>query len=128
MEKVSNTLNADSNDLIEKIFRKYILEVDDAIEAHGFKATSYIDYAEDTISELENKMKEEINLQGIKKQFLSLEDNLKTTVNDIVENTKKTAYERKEIYNCEQIEKKADELYTSLNSLNTRFINRMEAL
>ena len=28
---------------IEKIFRKYILEVDDAIEAHGFKSASYID-------------------------------------------------------------------------------------
>jgi hypothetical protein len=128
MEKISTAVDVDLNEVIGKVFKKYILEVDDAIEAYGFKATSYIDYAEDTISELEGKMKKEINLQGIKKQFLSLEDNLQVAVNNIVENTKKTAYERKEIYNCEQIEKKACELHSSLNSLNTRFINRMEEI
>jgi hypothetical protein len=128
MEKVSNTVNVDSNELIRKIFRKYILEVDDAIEAHGFRATSYIDYAEDTIYELENKMQEQINTHGIKKQFVTLEDNLQNAVDDIVENTKKTAYERNKNYDLEKIDKRAGELHTSLNSLNTRFINRMEKI
>jgi hypothetical protein len=126
MEKKSTkALNVDLNESIEKVFKKYTLEVDDAIEAYGFRATSYIDYAEDTILELENQMKDQVNQHGAQSLFVNLENNLQSTVDDIVDYTVKTAYERNESYNYER---KAGELHSVLNDLNTRFISRIECI
>jgi uncharacterized UPF0160 family protein len=123
-----NTLEKTSDKSLEKVFKKYILEVDDAIEAHGFKASSYVDYAEDIISELKNSMQQQATTYGYNMIFIDLEDNLNNTISNIVNYTKQTAYERKEIHSTEKIEKQSNELYTLLSKLNTRFINSLETI
>lgn len=121
-----NNLECDLNKSIEKNFRKYTLEVDDAIEAHGFKASSYIDYAENRIEELESSVKKQVNEHGIEMLFVNLENSLKTTINNIVDHTREIAYERNGDYLYEKIDNKADELHSLLGLLNTRLINSFE--
>jgi hypothetical protein len=123
-----NTLEKKGDRTLEKVFKKYILEVDDAIEAHGFKAASYVDYAEDIIFELKNNMQEQATTYGYNMIFVDLEDNLNNTISNIVNYTKQTAFERKEIHSADKIEKQSNELYTLLNKLNIRFINSLKTL
>lgn len=119
-------LDTDLNKSIEKNFRKYTLEVDDAIEAHGFKASSYIDYAENRIEELENAVKIQVNENGIDMLFTNLESALKNTVTNITDHTRQTAYERNDNHLYEKIDNKVDELHSLLGLLNTRLINSFE--
>lgn len=119
-------LDDDLNKSIEKNFRKYTLEVDDAIEAHGFKASSYIDYAENRIEELERAVKKQVNENGIDMLFTNLEGALKSTVINITDHTRQTAYERNDDHLYEKIDNKVDELYNLLGFLNTRLINSFE--
>lgn len=113
---------------IEKIFRKYILEVDDAIEAHGFKSASYIDYAEDSIAELEDTIKKQLNEHGPEITFSNLQNHLNTTAQNIVDYTKQTAYNKSNnnTYLYEKITDKASNLLSDLDFLNTRLINSFE--
>ena len=113
---------------IEKIFRKYILEVDDAIEAHGFKSASYIDYAENSIVELQISIKNQINEHGSKITFCNLQNHLNRTAQNIVDFTKQTAYEKNNnnTYLYEKITDKANNLRNDLDFLNTRLINSFE--
>ncbi len=122
----NNNLGCDFNKSIEKNFRKYTLEVDDAIEAHGFKASSYIDYAENKIEELESSVKKQVNEYGINTMFANLENSLKNTINNIADHTRQTAYERNDNHLYEKIDNKVDELHSLLNHLNTRLINSFE--
>ena len=119
-------LDTDLNKSIEKNFRKYTLEVDDAIEAHGFKASSYIDYAENRIEELENAVKIQVNENGMDMLFTNLESALKNTVTNITDYTRQTAYERNDNHLYEKIDNKVDELHSLLGLLNTRLINSFE--
>lgn len=121
-----NNLGVDLNKSIEKNFRKYTLEVDDAIEAHGFRASSYIDYAENTIEELEHSVKKQVNEHGVNVMFENLENSLKCVAQKIVDHTKQVAYERSSDYLYEKIDTRTDELTSILDHLNTRFINSME--
>ncbi len=121
-----NNLGCDLNKSIEKNFKKYTLEVDDAIEAHGFKAASYIDYAENTIDELQDLVKKQVNEHGIDMLLTNLENSLKNTINNIVDYTRQTAYERSGDHLYEKIDIKANELHSVLNILNTRFINSFD--
>lgn len=121
-------LDTDLNKSIEKNFRKYTLEVDDAIEAHGFRASSYIDYAENTIEELEYSVKKEIDEHGVNTMFENLENSLKRVAQKIVDHTKQVAYERNGDHLYEKIDTKTDELTSVLDLLNTRFINSMESI
>lgn len=121
-----NNLGVDLNKSIEKNFRKYTLEVDDAIEAHGFKASSYIDYAENRIEELENAVKIQVNENGMDMLFTNLESALKNTVTNITDHTRQTAYERNDNHLYEKIDNKVDELHSLLGLLNTRLINSFE--
>ncbi len=123
-----NNLGVDLNKSIEKNFRKYTLEVDDAIEAHGFKASSYIDYAENTIEELEHTVKKQVNEHGMNIMFGNLENSLKNVAQKIVDHTKQVAYERSADHLYEKIDLRADELTSVLDLLNTRFINSMESI
>lgn len=113
---------------IEKIFKKYTLEVDDAIEAHGFKSASYIDYAEDTIAELQDSIKRQINEHGSEITFSNLQNHLSTTVQSIVNHTRQTAYEKNNnnTYLYEKITDKVNNLHNDLDFLNTRLINSFE--
>lgn len=113
---------------IEKIFRKYILEVDDAIEAHGFKSASYIDYAENSIVELQDSIKKQINEHGSLITFCNLQNHLNRTAQNIVDFTKQTAYEKNNnnTYLYEKITDKANNLRNDLDFLNTRLINSFE--
>ena len=65
----------DIDKAIDKKFKKYTLEVDDAIEAHGFKATSYIDYAEDSILKLQDATKKHFKEHGHGLLFTNLLEN-----------------------------------------------------
>lgn len=121
-----NNLGCDLNKSIEKNFRKYTLEVDDAIEAHGFKASSYIDYAESRIEELENAVKKQVHENGVDMLFTNLESALKNTVTNITDHTRQTAYERNDNHLYEKIDNKVDELHNLLGFLNTRLINSFE--
>lgn len=123
---MENNLGCDLNKSIEKNFRKYTLEVDDAIEAHGFKASSYIDYAENKIEELENAVKKHINENGKDMLFVNLENALQTTITNITDHTKQIAYERNNDNLYEKIDNKVDELHNLLGFLNTRLINSFE--
>lgn len=121
-----NNLGCDLNKSIEKNFRKYTLEVDDAIEAHGFKASSYIDYAENEIEELESAVKKQVNENGIDMLLANLEYALKNTITNITDYTRQTAYERNDNHLYEKIDNKVDELHNILGFLNTRLINSFE--
>lgn len=123
-----NNLGIDLSKSIEKNFKKYTLEVDDAIEAHGFRASSYIDYAENTIEELEHSVKAQVNEYGFNTVFGNLENSLKNTVKQIIDYTRKTAYERSSEHLYEKIDTRADELNCVLDLLNTRFINSFERI
>lgn len=120
----------DFNKSIEKAIKKYTLEVDDAIEAHGFKATSCIDYAEDTISELETTLKKhylENNSSSL--LFKNLEYSLNETANNIVNYTKEDALLRNNNFsNSEKIEERTDLLHSSLMNLNSRFYDSLRTL
>lgn len=125
-QDLKNMQLLDFNKSIEKAIRKYTLEVDDAIEAHGFKATSCIDYAEDTISELETLLKKsylENNSSNL--LFKNLENSLNETVNNIVNYTKEDTFLRNNCFTNEKLEEKLDELHSSLLSLNSRFYNSL---
>ncbi len=128
-QDLKNMQLLDFNKSIEKAIRKYTLEVDDAIEAHGFKATSCIDYAEDTISELETLLKKnylENNSSNL--LFKNLENSLNETVNNIVNYTKEDTFLRNNCFTNEKLEEKLDELHSSLLSLNSRFYNSLGIL
>lgn len=122
-------LNVDLEKSIEKVFKKYILEVDDAIEAHGFKASTYIDYAEDTIFELKDCVKKQLSENGREYVIENLEENLENTITDIVKYTKQTSIERKEHYSEDKLIQKSEQLQVLLNNLNQRCITSiMEAI
>lgn len=116
------------NKTIEKAIRKYTLEVDDAIEAHGFNATSCIDYAEDLISELGNSIKKHYLENNSSLLFTNLEKKLDETVNNIVNYTKEDALLRNPNFSNEKIIGKTDALHSSLMSLNSRFYNSLGIL
>lgn len=128
-QNLNNTQEIDLNKSIERAIKKYTLEVDDAIEAHGFKAASYIDYAENTISELEFSIKKQLKTHSSNILFVNLENSLNDTVKNIVNYTIEDANFRNN--NCsteriDKIEKKATDLHSALNQLNTRFLTSLE--
>lgn len=128
-QDLKNMQLLDFNKSIEKAIKKYTLEVDDAIEAHGFKATSCIDYAEDTISELENLLKKhylENNSSSL--LFKNLENSLNETATNIVNYTKEDTFLRNNCFSNEKIEERLEELHSSLLSLNSRFYNSLRIL
>ena len=124
-QNFKNMQVADFNKSIEKALRKYTLEVDDAIEAHGFKATSCIDYAEDTISELGNYLKENGSSSLL---FKNLENVLNETTNNIINYTKEDTFLRNNGYSNDKLEEKLEGLHSSLLSLNSRFYKSLEIL
>ena len=115
------------NKSIEKAIRKYTLEVDDAIEAHGFKATSCIDYAEDLISELGENIKKHFELTHPDLLFKNLEVSLNNTIKNIVDYTKEDAIYRN-YFHSEKIDKKVNDLYSVLTTLNTRLLTSLESI
>lgn len=119
--------NLDLNESIEKAIKKYTLEVDDAIEAHGFKATSCIDYAEDVISELEDSIKKHFETNDSNLLFKNLEVSLNDTIQNIVDYTKEDAIYRNH-FHLEKLDEKTEELYSVLTLLNTRFLNTLEKI
>lgn len=128
MEKNLNNMQLlNFNKSVEKAIRKYTLEVDDAIEAHGFKATSCIDYAEDVIFELENSIKKHFQETNSNLLFKDLENSLNDTIQNIVNYTKEDAIYRNN-YCSEKLDKKADELYSVLTILNSRFLTSLNIL
>lgn len=114
---------------LDKAIKKYILEVDDAIEAHGFKAASCIDYAEDTILEMENSIKKQY-LEGNSSSllFTNLENSLNETVNNIVNYTKEDTISRNTNFPNEKLDEKLNNLHSSLVTLNSRFYNSLGIL
>lgn len=130
MEKnLNDTLEVDLDKSIERAIKKYTLEVDDAIEAYGFKATSYIDYAEDSISKLENKIKKQFRKENNSSiLFTNLENSLKDTVKDIVDYTIEETNFRNNNCSNEKVEKKALELHGLLSELNLNFLNALEVI
>lgn len=124
---LSNLEIADMDKTIEKVFKKYILEVDDTIEAHGFKATSNIDYAEDSILELQKVVKTNYKEHGPSLLFKNLlEMSLSNTATDIVNYTVEDALTRNNRYTQEKIEEKAINLHEDLKFLNERLLNSFE--
>lgn len=114
----------DLNNSIEKKFKKYILEVDDAIEAHGFKKTSYIDYAEDKILNLQNSAQKYIKEHGSSILFTNLlEKSLSKVAEDIVNYTIEDVPIRNIYYSPEKLNKKAFYLHQDLKFLNERLLN-----
>lgn len=111
---------------ISKIFKKYTLEVDDAIEAHGFTASSYIDYAENTIAELEISVKNQIDEHGLNSVLSNLDNYLKNTSQNILNHTMETAYKRNNDYLHDKINDRIEDLNTCFKFLNTRVINSFE--
>ena len=110
--------------IIEKNFKKYILEVDDAIESHGFTLTSYIDYAETNIYEVENSTKKYFKEHGSSLLFKNLlETSLNDTVSNIVQYTFENALTRNTNYTSEQLKEKTVNLHEDLKFLNTRLLN-----
>lgn len=124
---IDTNINLDLNKSIEKAIKKYTLEVDDAIEAHGFKATSCIDYAEDVISELEHSIKQHFESTSSDLLFKNLENSLNHTVQNIINYTKEDAIYRKH-HSFDKIDKKTNELHSALSTLNTRFLNSLEMI
>lgn len=117
----------DFNKSIEKAIKKYTLEVDDAIEAHGFKAKSCIDYAENVISELETSIKKHFEFSNSDLLFKNLESSLNDTTQNIIKHTKEDAICRKH-HSFEKIDKKTNELHSSLSLLNKRLLNSLETI
>ena len=108
---------------IEKNFKKYLLEVDDAIESHGFKASSYIDFAENNILELQLSTQKAFKENHDNLLFKNL---LETSLNDTIYTIVKHTYEdaqTRENYTTEQLEKKTNHLHEDLKFLNTRLLN-----
>lgn len=129
MEQILNTTQTmDLNKSIEKAIKKYTLEVDDAIEAHGFKATSSIDYAEDIISELGTSIKNQCYSNSSNILFVNLENSLNHTTQNIVNYTKEDALSRNNNYFNDKIEQKADELHEVLTKLNSRFLDSLKQI
>lgn len=124
-QNFKNIQSLDFNKSLEKAIRKYTLEVDDAIEAHGFKATSCIDYAEDVISELGVSIKKHYLENSSNLLFINLEKSLNETVNNIVNYTKEDTLLRNTNFSNEKIEEKSEELHSALMSLNSRFYNSL---
>lgn len=126
MEQIFNNMQVlDFDKSIEKAIRKYTLEVDDAIEAHGFKATSCIDYAEDVISELGTSIKKHYLENNSSLLFNNLENSLNETVNNIVNYTKEDTLLRNTHFSNEKIEEKSEALHSALMILNSRFYNSL---
>lgn len=119
--------NIDFNKSIEKAIKKYTLEVDDAIEAHGFKAKSCIDYAENVISELEASIKNHFEFASSDLLFKNLENSLNDTTQNIVNHTKEDAMHRKH-HSFDKIDKNTNELHSSLALLNARLLNSLETI
>lgn len=118
---------ADIDKAIDKKFKKYTLEVDDAIEAHGFKATSYIDYAEDTISKLQDSTKKHFKEHGSSLLFHNLlESSLEETAKDIVNYTLEDATNRNINYNTDKLKEKAINLHEDLRFLNVRLMDSLK--
>lgn len=110
---------------IEKNFKKYILEVDDAIESHGFSLSSYIDYAENNINELEASTKKHFKEHGSSTLFTNLlETSLNDTISNIVNYTFENALTRNtNNYTQEQLKEKTINLHEDLKFINKRFLN-----
>lgn len=121
--------NCDLDKTIEKKFKKYILEVDDAIEAHGFKGTSYIDYAEDSIFKLQNSTKKNFKEHGSSILFTNLlESSLNNVIDNIVNYTIEDTLIRNKNYPSEKLDKKAYNLHEDLKFLNERLLNSFKTL
>lgn len=119
----------DIDKAIDKKFRKYTLEVDDAIEAHGFKATSYIDYAEDSILKLQDSTKRDFKEHGHGLLFTNLlETSLNNTVEDIVNYTFEDAVNRNTNHTTEKLKEKTISLHDDLKFLNERLLNSFKIL
>lgn len=124
----NDNIKMDLDKSIEKALKKYTLEVDDAIEAHGFKVTSYIDYAEDSISELGSSIKQQFKTTSSSLLFNNLSNSLTSTTQNIVNYTINDARSRNTNYFNEKLDKNASELYNTLGMLNTRFLNDLKQI
>lgn len=112
------------DETIEKKFKKYILEVSDAIEAYGFKMTSYTDYAKESILELQDSVKNNFKEYGSNLLFTNLlENSLDDVVQDIVNYTIEDTSIRNTIYSPEKLNEKTFNLYQDLKFLNERLLN-----
>ena len=119
----------DKNKAIDKKFKKYILEVDDAIEAHGFKAASYIDFAEEYIGKLQDVTKNHFKKHGNSLLFNNLlMSSLEETAQNIVDHTFENTVMRNVHYNEEKLKEKTDNLYQDLKFLNERLLKQFEIL
>lgn len=117
----------DFNKSIEKAIKKYTLEVNDAIEAYGFKAKSCTDYAENVISDLEVSIKQNFETNNSGLLFKNLENSLNTTTQNIINHTKEDAINRQH-HSFDKIDKKTNELHSSLALLNARLLNSLETI
>ena len=119
----------DLENTIEKKFKKYTLEVDDAIEAHGFNFATYIDYAEDSIFELQDSIKKHFKNYGSSLLFTNLlETSLNETVNNIANYTLEDALTRRTNYTSEKLKEKVFNLHEDLKFINTRLLNSFKSL
>ncbi len=123
-----DNIEIDLDKSIEKALKKYTLEVDDAIEAHGFKVASYIDYAEDSISELGISIKQQFKETTPSLLFTNLAISLTNTTQNIVNYTINEARSRNTNYFNEKLDKNASELNSTLGKLNARFLNALEQI
>ena len=119
----------DIDKAIDKKFKKYTLEVDDAIEAHGFKAASYIDFAEDNIGRLQDVTKNHFRKHGNSLLFTNLlTTSLEETAQSIVNHTFENTVMRDEYYNEEKLKEKTYNLHEDLKFLNERLLKEFEIL
>lgn len=121
--------DCDLEQAIEKKFKKYILEVDDAIEAYGFKRTSYIDYAEDSIFKVQNSTKKNFKEHGSSILFTNLlESSLNNVVDNIINYTIEDTLIRNKNYPSDKLDKKASNLHEDLKFLNERLLNSFKTI
>lgn len=109
---------------IEKNFKKYILEVDDALDSYGFNSSSYIDFAENNILELQDSTKKHFKEHGHNLLFTNLlETSLNDTINTIVSHTLENAKNKTTTYTIEQLQEKTTNLHEDLKFINTRLLD-----
>lgn len=109
---------------IEKNFKKYILEVDDALDSYGFNSSSYIDFAENNILELQDSTKKHFKEHGHNLLFTNLlEASLNDTINNIVSYTLENAKTKNTTYTLEQLHEKTTNLHEDLKFINTRLLD-----
>ena len=122
---MNNNLIVSEKELsIEKNFKKYILEVDDAIEAHGFKTTSYIDYAEDSILKIQDSTKAHFKKYGSSLLFTNLlETSLNSVATDITNITLENELNKTNDFQIQKLNEKINNLHEDLQFLNSRLLN-----